>query len=248
MTDIDLKLKLFIGDEVFADEYGYIKPLTFREIVKFGYTNYMQCLNILCVEVKDFIKDVDDKELEGIDVFNILLSLGGEEIEAQLESALSLFLGGEAIVDKENLAVIVEKDGEFKAITNENFDNIREVIKWQNYVNHFDDKSSSFNPSNEKARKLKEKMEKLKQQRDAIKKKREGNDDEENDIDLYDIVEAMSSKAYSVNELNIMDLTIYQIYSKFKRLETIDQYNINIKSILAGATDVKLKHWSSKLG
>lgn len=250
MEELDLKLRLFGGEPIEADDYGLIKPLTVREVVNYGYTEYMKSLNIVCVETKDFLKDgSSDEDLEDVNVIDILIAFGGEEIEKELENALSLFLHGEAIIDKEHLCIFLKKsEEEVLKINSSNFDNIKEVIKWQNYVNHFEDNKVDSTPMDEETRKFKERMEKLKKQRDEIKRKK--NKDEEGegqDIDFYDIVSSISSKSYSVNELNVMDLTIYQVYSKFKRMEMIDQYDISIKSILAGASDIKLRHWSTKM-
>ena len=44
-----------------------------------------------------------------------------------------------------------------------------------------------------------------------------------------------------------MNLTIYQLYTKFKRVEVVSKYDIDISSILAGAKDIKVKHWSTKI-
>ncbi len=91
-------------------------------------------------------------------------------------------------------------------------------------------------------------MDAVARRRDELKKKQhqDSDGDDEKDIDFYDILSAISSKSYGINELNVPDLTVYQVYRKFKRMEIIDQYDISIKSILAGAKDVKLTHWSSK--
>lgn len=245
-----MKLKLLGGLPISTEGFGAITPLTVREMVDYGYTKYMTCLNILSVDAKDFLGDVIEKvdKSEVPNILDLLLTLGGEDVEEIMESALTLFLRGEVVVDKENLQVIVNfGEEDVRVVNRDNFDDIREIVKYQNYVNQLDTNSESgFKPANEEARKLKERMDKLKAQREAIKRKSKG-EDEGDDIDIYDIISALSSKSYGLSENSVYDLTIYQVYSKFKRLELIDQYDINIKSILAGAQDVKIKHWSSKL-
>jgi hypothetical protein len=246
MEQIDLKLKLFGGIPIHAEGYGEIVPLKIRKIIDVGYSEYMKHLNMLTLEVKDFLPEGTE---EDIDVFDLIIQFGGDEIEKIFVDSLSLLLNGDALIDKENHRALVKHSNEQILVVNkDNYSAIQEIIKWQNYINHFDEKNlGSFNPADEEARKLREKLDKLQKQIDEIKKKQDAGDkDDENDIDFFDILSAISSKSFGVNELNVMDMTIYQVYSKFKRLEIIDQYEISIKSIMAGAKDVKLKHWSSK--
>jgi hypothetical protein len=249
MNELDFKLKLWAGEPITVEGFGDIRPLKIREIIRFGYSNYLRCLNFITIELKDLINgDVDDEDLKDVNILDILITLGGDDLTKQLEESLSLFLDGEAIVDKENLLVLIKKEKEILQVDRTNYNQITEIIKWQNYINQFEDKNlDNFNPADEKARKLKERFEKLNKKREELKKKKNSEDDENQDIDFYDILTAVASKSYSINEFNILDLTIYQFYVKFKRLDIIDQYNISIKSLLAGAKDIKLNHWSSKI-
>jgi hypothetical protein len=256
MEQIDLKLKLFCGEPIYVEGYGEIKPLKVKDIVSYGYTEYLKALNIVClINYEDFIKDKEEVEKikQELHFLDFLIIFGGEDLENELEKSFSLFLGGEAVVDKDNLCIFINKNnGEVLVVNKENFDNIREVLKYQNYVKHFEEKKigKDESPMDEETRKFKERLEMLKKKRDEIKRKQQQNDSDENqesDIDFYDIISSISSKSYSINELNVGELTVYQVYSKFKRMEIIDRYDIDIKSILAGAKDIKLRHWSSKI-
>lgn len=246
MSDIDLKLKLFGGRPIHAKGYGDIAPLKIRDIIDIGYSEYMKCLNILTLEVKDFFEKEPEEE---INVFDLMIAFGGEEIEKILENSLSLFLSGDAVIDRDNLRVFIKKANDVSVVDNSNYKEIQEVVKWQNFINHFEEKKLDvFNPADEETRRLKEQMDAVAKKRDELKKKQNSreSDDEDGDIDFFDILSAIASKSYGVNELNVLDLTVYQVYRKFKRLELIEQYDISIKSILAGAKDIKIKHWSSK--
>lgn len=249
MKEIDLKLKLFAGRAINAEGYGDITPLTVREVVDVGYSEYMKCLNIMTLTAKDFFEDAPEE----LHVLELLMIFGGQEIESAFEQALALFLHGEIILDKDECRAFVKKsEDEINVVTKDNYHEIQEVIKWQNYINSFEEKKleNNFDPVDEETRKLKEQMDAVAKRRDELKKKQKQNsssdEEDEGDIDFFDILSAISSKSYSVNELDALNLTVYQVYRKFKRMEIIDQYDISIKSILAGAKDVKLKHWSSK--
>jgi hypothetical protein len=244
----DLKLKLFGGRPVKANGYGNIIPLKVENVIDVGYSEYMKFLNILTLDAKDFLQEGSTNDTH---VFDLLVSYGGEEILTIFEQALSFFLGGEAMSDKDELRVFIKiDDNDIRIVNKDNYYEIQEVIKWQNYINNFEEKriNSNFNPADEETRKLKERMDNLAKQREELKRKQSANgeEDDSNNVEFFDILDAISSKSYGISELNVLHLSIYQVYRKFKRLEIIEQYDISIKSILAGAKNIKLKHWSSK--
>ena len=58
------------------------------------------------------------------------------------------------------------------------------------------------------------------------------NDD---DITLKDLVSVLTAKHPSLNLLNVWDVNIYQFNDQFKRMQLIENYDIGIRSLLAGA-------------
>ncbi|MDS7057046.1 hypothetical protein NXG04_07085 [Klebsiella pneumoniae] len=145
-------------------------------------------------------------------------------------------------LDSKKLENLPEED--FKVIHRDNFDEIVQVIKLQSGLTKLN-KEDVENPADEETRKL---MEQMKENRDKVNKIKmlEKQEDDE-PIDISDIVSAVSSKSHSINKFNIWDLTLYQLYDEYARLELIDNYNFSIKAIMAGAEKVDLKHWSSKI-
>ncbi len=79
------------------------------------------------------------------------------------------------------------------------------------------------------------------------KAKRLAEHGEEEQIDISDIISAVSQKSNTVDIFNIWNLTLYQLYDAYTRLELIDGYEFSIKAMMAGAENVDLKHWSSKI-
>ncbi len=247
MEELDLKLKLFGGKPLFADNYGDIEPLKVGKIIEIGYSNYIKYLNLLCLDKKEFFKGMEEKDWKDINLLELFIYSGGEDLKKELEDSFSLFLHGDSYIDEDELCVYVKKsDSDIRIVNKDNFDNIVEVLKWHNYINNFKEVDIKEVQMDEKAKQLKEKLTVLQKKVNDIKRKR-NEVDESDKIDFYDILESLSSKSYSINEINIMDLTIYQVYRKFKRIDILDRYDIDVKSMLAGAKDVKLKHWSSKI-
>lgn len=247
MEQLDLKLKLFAGIPIEAEGYGYIEPLTLREIIDYGYTKYLKALNIISLRKEDILDNLilDTDGVKKLSVLEVLIYLGDDSIHQELKKSFELFLKKEVIIDNADLCIKVNDDNDVKIINNKNYDNVVDVIKWQNYINNFEQKNSNSSSNDEKVANFNKKLMERKKKIRELKKKR--GEDEENDINLLDIISSVSSKSYSINELNILDLTVCQIYYKFKRLDVIDRYDLNVKSIMAGAKNVKLNHWSSSI-
>lgn len=275
VNELDLKLVLQSGKSIVVEGIE-IKPFTLDEIVEIGYSEYIQKIQWISLSIDDFVEAVveEDKrevlmsERHNLKTLDFYTKLGGQEMLEGMINSLSMIFRtkdirvledgviafdfekmgifsedefGDMILNEEKLDEIEE--GELKLIHRDNFDEIIDVIKLQNFLKKTDEvKEEEY--ADEATRKLMEQMKKNQQRVDNIKKNQNDNDDP---IDLYDIISSVSSKSYSINELNIWQLTLYQLYEKYSRLEVIESYDFSLKAMMAGAKDVDLKHWSSKL-
>lgn len=238
INQLDLRLKLLAGESLYVDNIE-IKPLLLKEIVSIGFTLYQQYLSILLAKVDDFIDTKIHDIPEGTTIFELIITSKQEELINLLINGLSVFLREKDIYFNE--AGIVYGDisngvENCKVINNDNFNNIVRIIKHQNYII---DNQNESNPANDKAKSI---LDKLKKAKEFINKK-----DRSEDIDFSDIVSAVSTKANSINKFNIWNLTLYQLYDEYKRLDYISNYETNILSIMNGAKNIDLKHWSGKL-
>ena len=156
---------------------------------------------------------------------------------------------GEIVVDEDKLNR-TNPEG-LTIIHRDNFDKIVEVIKLQNYLTSPKGKDSKeANPADEETKKLMEQMEKNRKKVEETKKKKaiaEGRDNEDESVDIADIISAVTAKSNSINKFNVWDMTLYQVYDEYARLELIDNYDFSIRAMMAGAEKVDLKHWSSKI-
>lgn len=146
--------------------------------------------------------------------------------------------------NEEKFAEYDEKD--LKIVTKDNFDEIVEVVKLQNCLQEVKkDDEYKFNPADEETRKLIEQMEKMRKRIEEIKKKQ--NEENNEPVTIYEIISAVTAKSNNINKFNVWDLTLYALYDEYRRLQAIDDYDFGIRAIMAGAENVKLNHWSSKL-
>jgi hypothetical protein len=240
LITIDTKLKLLAGLPLQVENYGEIKPLILKEIISFGYDNYLKMLNILCLK-KDKLMNNPPEDLNE---FDVLLHLGDEHVHTYLKESLEFFLQDKVtLVPSSQIIVVGSQEKNLRAITRKNFNDIRTVVQLQNYILSVDD-DYNIKSKDDKAKEIADRMKKAREEVKRIKKKETN---EESDTDFFDLLSAISAKSYSLNKIELLNLTMFQIYEEFKRLNHIDQYETNISAMLQGAKGVKLKHWSSKI-
>lgn len=217
-------------------------------------------------------RDILKKEKDQLRAFDFYTKLGGQDMLNKLvESLKMIFRTNDIVVLEENVIAInfekkkiinINKDGdmsvnndiidylqedELTILHRDNFDDMVEIIKLQNYLKK-PSEVASINPVDDETRKLIEDMEKHKQRVEAKKRaKKMAEQGDDGSIDISEIISAVSSKSNSINKFNIWDFTLYQLYDEYSRLELIDSYEFSIKAMLAGAENVDLKHWSSKI-
>ncbi|UGO46276.1 hypothetical protein PQE74_gp193 [Bacillus phage vB_BanS_Chewbecca] len=275
LSSIDLKLLLLGGQGIKVDNLQ-LTPYTLAQVRDFGYTKYMQNLQWVLPSVEDFIASTTDiekkmilmSERNSLKSFDFFSKLGGAELTQVMLMSMAMIFQNKDIRYLEDQGIVVfdffklgifyrDEDGhfqinsekldsipeeEFKVIHRDNFDEIIEVVKLQNGLTKV--KVEEENPVDEETRAL---MEQMKKNREKVNQMKQNGQDDGEGIDLADIISAVSSKSNTINKFNIWDLTLYQLYDEYARLELIDNYDFSVKAIMAGAEKVDLKHWSSKL-
>lgn len=239
LLTIDTKLKLLAGLPIEVENFGKIKPITIQQMIEFGFEKYMKCLNLFCVTKDQFIENPPEELTE----FDVLFLLGDENVLELLKEALVFFMQDEVHLFKDSGVIAVGANQKnLKLITRKNFHDIRTIIQLQNYVLSVED-NASIQAKDDRAREIAERMKRAKDQVNKIKSRETG----EMETDFFDLLSAISSKSHSINKLDLLQMTVFQIYEEFRRLSHIDQYETNISAMLQGAKNVELKHWSSKI-
>ena len=246
------------------EEYGYTR-----------YMGNLQWISISVDDFISSIEDESKKAIlkkqgEKLKAFDFYYKLGGSDFLDMLVSSLKMVLKTSDVVPLDNGVIAVDfmkkgfiyqddngdyhydsegletmTEDELTVIHRDNFDDIVEVVKLQNFLKK-PEKDAVPNPVDEQTRKLMQQMEENRKKVEAKKKSQQGNSDER-DVDISDIVSAVSSKSNSLNKFNVWDFTLYQLYDEYSRLELIDNYDFSIRAMMAGADKVDLKHWSSKI-
>lgn len=256
MSEVDKHLTLLSGKDFFIDNL-IIPQKKLKDVQEYGYENYLWAVQGLLLEKETLQQSLDDRKIEIIETqamelgknttFDYYIKYTGEETLTLLARGLSfVFNTKDIIMEDDHLLVnsTTESEEGLKIISRDNFDFLVQAIKLQNNFPVEAKEEEKPNPKDERARQLIAQMKENQRKIDELKKN--SGESKENIFPFNDIVSAVTTKSNSINKFNVWDLTIYQLYDEFNRINAIDNYNINIEAMMNGAKIEDLKHWASK--
>lgn len=201
---------------------------TLKKICKeVGYDAYSKYLYLLSIDVDDFIEinglqdlynKLSDDDKESLYLFDLLKAEPHWRI--MLIEALNFFICGDVIYDDNKKQInIIYNDKSF-LLTKDIYEDLRYFIMTCACLKVEDKRPKKF--YNETARKA---YEMLMAKRKKQRKKKTKNGEDPN-YQLWNMIGALSSKHPSYNLINIWDLTIYQLYDQFSRIQGQVQFDI----------------------
>jgi len=233
--NIDDELRLLKGSSFFVDGIE-IRPFSIGEIVEIGYEKYQQLINIFVLEVEDILKEIPE-ELNGISIFDLFLKSNNDELYNLLIDGINLYLHPKnfQIIKDDNLIFVDDK-----IINCDNWKQISNIIKFQNCFKKNEDE---YNPADPRTAEL------LRKRDEARRKLAKAKGSDNDSLNFADLVSILSANANGINIINVWDLTFYAFNNQFARMKMLEDYDISIRSLLAGAKseDVELKHWMLKI-
>ena len=216
----DLNLKLLAGMSIFIENLGILTPLKLRDIIALGELNYNELLSVLLID-KSNIDGLNNQDINNLELL-MVYSYQNQDFRDKTLKALKLFLNKEFFMNNEGFFYCDDL-----IINNDSFNYFQYVLKCANHI-EIKKKEDEIIPGNERARKF---MEKLKLSKQNIKKPEI--------INLHSIISGVAWKSNNTNIINIFDLTIYQLYDAYHRLENIDNYHYTLSGLYAGTVDGK---------
>ena len=239
------KLELLSPDPLDFNGLLIYKP-TLKEIRELGYSQYNRATSILTMSILDIAKFYEQQRIGG-DVPSPLSFLISSAISNPinfLEVQLAFFTYLKRPVEiSENFISVKDgtKDGDF-ILDENNFNDFQETLL---LINKMDDVEEErvINSPNER---LKQKFIKARLKlREAKRLQREKDAQKGNGITLPDIISSLCVYGIGYDIFNVWDLTIYQIYEIFEKVQAKDEYEHNYSALLAGADSkkIKLKNW-----
>ena len=244
------ELKLLKGSPIYVDKIA-IYPITIGEITDdLGIDEYNLYLSLISISKEQY--EITNEEITNFDIvcqicFTDNKLNDGRELKTVYLEALKQFLHKEVnfVVDDKYAYLIVNNidEDDYYFISNSNYDQIIEIIKYQNCLINICEEDQN-NPADEKTKQL---LEKQKRARELLAKAKKQGDGEI--LTLADLVSILISNGNGITPFNVWDMNFYMFNNQFNRMKMLDEYNINVRSLLAGAKaeDINLKHWMSKV-
>lgn len=229
------KFDLMSGNEIYIEGVGRIRQPTLKEIKDVGFENYYNKLSLITVDMSQLIelfglqeKDMPE-DIVPFDIFSI-----SEDSAAFLLDSLQFFFIDKlefamkhrafiSILDfpKTNRKVDIEVN--IGKIDRTNFQMVRDVILEMSGFTV--DETKDARPKNETAKRI---LEKLAQGRAKMESSKKNVKDTESHA-LWNIIGAVAACSTTYNLNNIWDLTVWQLYDQFARIN--NQFYLNIMAM-----------------
>ena len=208
-------LTLIGGCDIVMDDGVVIQQPTLGMIrdPRVGQARYGAYVNILALTLDDLSQNSAVVFPENTSLYVVLLAI--PELRGMLTEALSFFLGG--VVFRSDTFDFETTNGSI--VNQDNFDDVRSVILRVCCVST----QSAIKPKfrSKKAQEIYEKIARGREQLEKAKH-REG----KAEFALANLISAVSAKSPTYNLTNIWDLTVYQLYDQFGRLNVNNQIDI----------------------
>lgn len=262
LYSLDIRLKLQAGLPIEVPEVGELKPKTLKEISQVGYSKFTHWLNALTMDVAQTLPE-QERVVNGVRIssFDVFMHTNDEEFVAVFLDALKYFFNEEKILHTQlpvnesamvDIIVLGITEREeilttqpLRMIHRMNFGLISELLKIQNGLKSHKIETK-FNVKKSKAQEIAERLRRGSEMVSKLKKNSSKTKVQE-EIDISDIISAVSTKSNTISKLNVWELTLYQLYEEYKRLHAINQYEVNIQALMNGAEGIELRDWSAKL-
>lgn len=226
LTDLDL----LSGAPIPLEGVGTLLPPRLRDLCpggRIGFSRYNRLLSLACMGTEDFLQGLGLKEAfsalpqgerESFTPYNLLTLF--EEYRELLGELLGLFLAEEVRYDEDaSRFVTLAPDGTAAGrVDNENYPQVQRAILRLNCLSAQEPSAQNFKSG--RARAVYEKiLEGRKRQAKCLKP--------DDSLSLPNLVSAVACQHASYNLLNIWDLTVYQLYDQFARLNRKHQLDVS---------------------
>lgn len=247
---IDYKLALMTGADILFDDIkiGIHQP-SILEISYLGESNFYEALSLLTLTKEKFFSregaelGLTEKEISQITNFTLLSSLLEQQELAESKINIVNFL--QLIFPNYKIFItpqsIILSGQETNIIDENNFNNFQLLLKEIFCVTNNSKDQQEFNPVGKKAKQI---AEKLMKGREKIAEEKNGNG-ESNILTKYISILAVGLR-YNIND--ICQLTLYQINDLMERYSLFINWDIDIKSRMAGASsDSEIEDWMKNI-
>lgn len=213
-------------------------PYTLGQIADLGEKRYAEYCGVLLLEMSQRVRSELPAELDELSDFQLfsLIMKTQEDLQQTFLAALQS-IAGEVEVSCVNGAFFV---GEV-FLSETKLRQMRDFVRTQNLIAP----EPEYSFADEQARKIQAKIEANRAEIERIKQRQV--DDTPDFVDLITGLVIKSEGA--IDFTNVWNLTYYQFRALLARTQAIDNYDLGVKQLLAGAESKKvdLQHWLNKI-
>ena len=239
----DIQLALMCGTDIAIPECQLVlhQP-TMREIALIGDLDFLTGIQTLCINKKMLMQD--ETLLSDMNNFQIFMTIMQEKEVADKKEAvkqvlLLLFPDYQLTITPRSLLFI--KNGDSIMVDETNFEALQQVLFSVFCINSGPMEISNFNPQNKKAQEIAEKLMKARQRVAAQKPGGSGNI-----FTQYISVLTVGLGSMSLNDCT--NLTMYQLFDLVERYMLFVNWDIDIRSRLAGGKpDKQPDNWMQNI-
>lgn len=240
---MDIRLALMCGTDVPVPECQIaIHQPRIKEIALIGETDFFMGVQCLCLNKTMFTQD--ESVLADTNNFQIFMTIMSERQTADkriaVQSVCTLLFPGYRIMFTPR-SFLLMKDGQTIQIDENNFEHLQSAISSICCLKSGPMDQQTFNPVDSKAREIAEKLMRGRQRVAAQK-------GESNSSIFSQYLSTITVGIPSMSLQNTMDLTMYQLYDLVERYMLYINWDIDIRSRLAGAKpETQTENWMKNI-
>ena len=241
--ELDLRLALMAGVDIPIPECQLVlhQP-TIKEIAYIGEKNFF--MGIQCLSIRKSMISQGESLLADTNNFQIFMTVMAEPSEVEKKEAVKqvlqlLFPSYKVSFTPRSLLFV---GTELTATVDEmNFEALQQVVRQALCVNSGPMDQQTFNPANEKAREIAEKLMRGRQRVAALK-----GEDKASIFAQYLSILTVGLESMSLHDC--LNLTMYQLFDLMERYSLYVNWDIDIRSRLAGGKpDSKPENWMKNI-
>lgn len=224
----DIQLALMAGIDIPIEECSVVlhQP-TIREIAYLGETDFFSGIQYVTIDKKNI--NQDKTVLNSTSNFQIFMTVMNEkeakEIKGITKNFLKLIFPNYNVMFTPMSLILTQEKNTF-TIDENNFESLQKIVKLVFCVKE-QDPDKDFNPANKKAQEIAEKIKKG--------RKRVAELNGENNINIFSQYISSLSIGLHLPVSVLLDYTMYQLFDAIERFSLFTNWDIDIKSRLAGA-------------
>lgn len=244
--DESLKLKLLKGTPILLDTCNlFFIQRTIGEIIDFGYEKFLSLLATLFITKEEVQEETQESDLTPYLYFLAHCSLTTADTPVSLRIKDGLrFLSDYQVtsIDKEKECFIgIVKGIDNVELTEEGFEELLSLAKIA-YYGEYQRAEEDEHELSPHEKEMRDKFNRLRKLRDKTKQK-----EPKRTSSFSDLLGGFVSKNPSLSWQDTMNLTHYGFYFLLRKLRQVEDYDLYLQAIAAGAkVDKEVPHWLEK--